>query len=254
MTEGDVVDEETVLVQLEDPALDRRLTDLEGLQRAHDIDFRMAQSMSDPDLMTLAKTARESVSEQLDHARAEKDRLHLKASTSGTVISSGEPPPGFRHENGEPKDFSAGLLKSRLVGAYFERRSCLCQISSNSQWLAMIWVDQRHKQFLSTGQTVNIRLDAFSGTDLQGKIQSVSSANETTVPAVLTTTFGGPLQTRSTAAGDVPTEPVYRATIVLDRIDCPAQPGMRGVARFARPPMTVGSWVLDELHRVFVAR
>lgn len=254
VTEGDVVDEGTSLIQLEDPELERRLTDLEGLLQAHEIDFLMAQSMSDPDLMTLAKTAKESVAEQLDHARAEKERLHLRASTSGTVISTGESPAGFVTAIGEPRESSTAILNAQLVGAFLERRSCLCQISPTSQWHAIIWVDQRHRQFLSVGQSVTVRLDAFPGTDLPGKIQSVGTANEATVPPVLAKKFGGPLQTRPTAAGEVPAEPVYKATVLLDAVDCPVQPGMRGAGRFARPQMTVGSWVVEELHRVFFAR
>ena len=254
VTEGDVIHEETSLVRLEDPVLDRRLTDLEGLLRAHDIDILMAQSMSDPDLMTLAQTAKESVAEQLDHARQEKERLHLRAPVSGTVISAGESRPRFAQARVNSKDSSTQLLNSQLVGAYLERRTCLCQISPNSRWHAMIWVDQRQRQFLSTGQSVTVRLDAVPGTDLPGKIQSVGVANEATVPAVLSTNFGGQWLTQSSEAGEVPVEPVYRATILLDPFDGPAQPGMRGVGRFSRPPTTVGAWVIDEIHRVFAAR
>ena len=145
-------------------------------------------------------------------------------------------------------------LDSQLVGAYLGRRTCLCQIAPNSRWQATLWVDQRHRQYLSAGQPVTVRLEAFPGTDLTGKIQSVGAANELKVPAVITTRLGGPFLTKSTAAGEIPTEPVYSALIVLDNVECPVQSGMRGMGRFARPAMTVGSWLLDELHRVFVVR
>ena len=248
-SEGDFVDEGTVLVELEDLSLNRRLAQLEGISASHEVDFRMAQSIGDPDLMTLAKTAQESVSEQLEQARLDQDRLILRATATGTVMSASSP--DRVRETGVPYE---SALNPQLTGSYLKRRSCVCQIAPGSQWQAMILVDQRQRQHLSKGQSVTVRLDSYPGTNIRGEIQNVGLANEVTIPTVASSKFGGVFQTSSETHGEVPMEPVYRATILLEDVKNPVQAGMRGLARFSRPSMTLGSWLMDEIHRVFVVR
>ena len=60
--------------------------------------------------------------------------------------------------------------------------------------------------------------------------------------------------TKSVSGSEVPTEPVYRATVILDKMSFPVQSGMQGKARFDRPTLTVGAWLTDEFHRLFVLR
>ena len=252
--EGDVVQPGTVLVELEDLELDRRLIVLEGLLAANELDLRLAQSVGDPDLRTLAKTAMESSASQIELARADKDRLQLRATISGRVMTTKERRPGADEASTEPIEAGAGLLNARLIGTHLNRRTCVCEIAPSQLWQADLWVDQRSRQYLSPGQAVSVRLEAFSGTVVTGKVFAVGAANETEVPAVLSTKYGGPFNTRSGAGGEVPVEPVYRATIALDDVRLPVQTGMRGTGRFARPAMTVGSWLSEEFHRVFVVR
>ena len=254
VSEGDRVESGTVLLELEDLKLDQRLVALEGLHTAHGIDLRMAKSIGDPDLMTLARTAQESTAAQLSHLRAEKERLQLKATVSGTIVSANEYSPDFETISKAENEARAGLLNSQLIGSYLNRRACVCEIAPAHLWQADIWIDQRQRQYLSAGQRIAVRLDAFSATELKGILQSVNKAHENTIPEVLTTKYGGPINTTSSAAGEVPREPIYRGTVVFENVDLPVQPGMRGMGRFTGPAMTVGSWLLDELHRVFVVR
>ena len=199
--------------------------------------------------MTLAKTAQESVSEQLEQARLDQDRLILRATATGTVMSASSP--DRVRETGVPYE---SALNPQLTGSYLKRRSCVCQIAPGSQWQAMILVDQRQRQHLSKGQSVTVRLDSYPGTNIRGEIQNVGLANEVTIPTVASSKFGGVFQTSSETHGEVPMEPVYRATILLEDVKNPVQAGMRGLARFSRPSMTLGSWLMDEIHRVFVVR
>ncbi|MEK6259084.1 MAG: biotin/lipoyl-binding protein [Planctomycetota bacterium] len=252
--EGDVVEPGTLLAELENLELDRRLVSLEGLRAAHETDFRLAQAVGDPDLMTLAKTAMESSASQIEHARAEKDRLQLRASISGTLVSAKTSWQGSRGISAEPTAESAGMLNSRLIGMRLPRRACLCEIAPGHLWQAALWVDQRSRQFLSVGQPVDVCLDAFSGTVVTGKVVALGAANEPEIPAVLSTKYGGPFVTQSGTGGEEPLEPVYHATVILDEPRLPVQTGMRGTGRFTRSAMTVGSWLTDEFHRLFVVR
>lgn len=250
--EGDLVEAGALLVHLEDLALDRRLIQLEGLEASHDIDFRMAQSIGDPDLMNLARTAQESVTEQLKHARMEKERLQLRAAVNGTVMSVED---SFTPENAEERKLgSRSLLNVDRVGSYLDRRTCVCQVVAESEWQAKIWTRQQEHPYLTKGQAVAIRLDAFPGGTLQGRIVSISAADETQVPASLSARSGGPIPTRSNGHVEVPAEPMYSAMIALKGVNIPVQPGMRGTGQFSRPAMTVGSWLIDEFHHAFAAR
>ena len=47
---------------------------------------------------------------------------------------------------------------------------------------------------------------------------------------------------------------IDEATVVLDKAPLPIQRGMRGTCRFTRNSRTVGVWLTDEFHRVFVVR
>ena len=252
--EGDAVEPGTVIVELEDLELDRRLIVLEGLHAANELDFRLAQSIGDPDLMTLAKTAIESSADQIEHARADKDRLRLRATVSGRVMTAQTQRDGTKAASTESLSADAGLLNERLIGTHLNRRTCLCEIAPSHLWQADLWVDQRGRQYLSPGQEVSVRLEAFSGTVVTGKVVAVGAANEAEVPAILSTKYGGPFNTQSGQAGEVPVEPVYCATIALNDVRLPVQTGMRGTGRLARPALTVGSWLTEEFHRVFVVR
>ena len=252
--EGDVVQPGTVLVELEDLELDRRLIALEGILASHEVDFRLAQSIGDPDLMTLAKSAIEASTSQIELARADKERLHVRASIGGIVISTNERTPGTEGSLESTSEPPVELLNSQLIGRHLPRRSCLCEIAPGRAWQAALWVDQRSRPYLNPGQSIAVRLDAFSGTVVQGKVLTVGTANELEIPPVLAARFGGPLATQTTTTGETPLEPAYCATITIDHINLPVQPGMQGTGRFARPAMTVGSWLVDEFHRVFVVR
>lgn len=252
--EGEVVQSGSVLIELEDLELDRRLIALEGILASNEVDFRLAQSIGDPDLMTLAKSAIEASISQIELARADKERLQVRASISGTVISTNERPPGIEETNESTSEPPAELMNSQLIGRHLPRRSCLCEIAPGRAWQAALWVDQRSRPYLNPGQSIAVRLDAFSGTVVQGKVLTVGTANELEIPPVLSTRFGGPVATQTTATGETPLEPAYCATITLEDVSLPVQSGMRGVGRFARPAMTVGSWLVDEFHRVFVVR
>ena len=252
--EGDVVSAGAILIEMENLDLDRQLVALEGMQALHETDFRLAQAISDPDLMSQVKTASHSSAEQIEFARSEKDRLQLRAPLAGTIVSAKQTIFGTTVAQKETPLESAGILDSRLVGMFLQRRTCLCEIAPSDRWEAGLWVDQKSRQYLSAGQKISVRLDAYSGKIVTGKVTSIGSANEATIPASLSTKSQGPFMTKSASTGEEPTEPVYRATIVLDKMSFPVQSGMQGKGRFDRPTLTVGAWLTDEFHRLFVIR
>ena len=252
--EGDVVSAGAILIEMENLDLDRQLVTLEGMQTLHETDFRLAQAISDPDLMSQVRTAGHASEEQIEFARSEKDRLQLRASVSGTIVSARRSLDRATLSQNPSELESPGILDSRLVGMYLPRKTCLCEIAPSDQWEAALWVDQKNRKYLSPGQKVAVRLDAFSGKVIQGKVTSIGSANEATIPITLSTKSTGPFETKSVPGGEEPTEPVYRATIILDKMSFPAQSGMQGKARFDRPTLTVGAWLTDEFHRLFVFR
>jgi hypothetical protein len=252
--EGDAVQPGTLLVELENRDLDQRLVVLEGLLASHQTDVRLAQATGDPDLMTLARTAMDSTARQIEHARADKEQLLVRAGISGTLVSARPSGPASTASASEPSGGSAGILNPRLVGQHLPRRTCLCEIAPGPLWQAVLWVDQRGRQHLSPGQRVEVVLEAFPGTVVAGRIVALSAANESELPAVLSTKHGGPYDTQSGSAGEEPVEPVYQAAVNLEDLRLPVQAGMRGTGRFSRPAITVGSWLTEEFHRVFVAR
>lgn len=139
-------------------------------------------------------------------------------------------------------------------GMPLQRKDCLCEIAPTSKWQATLWIDQRSRQFLSPGQHVNVCLDAFPGAIVTGTIAAIGVANEPEIPSVLSIKFGGHFASKTTDGGESPTEPVYQATVLLDEVNLPVQRGMRGTGRFTRSPRTIGSWLTDEFHQLFVAR
>ncbi len=252
--EGDAVSAGTILIEMENLDLDRQLVALEGMQVLHETDFRLAQAISDPDLMSQVKTASHSSAEQIEFARSEKDRLQLRAPLAGTIVSAKRSIDSVAVSRNETQLESPGILDSRLVGMYLQRRTCLCEIAPSDNWEAGLWVDQKNRQYLSSGQKVQVRLDAYSGTIVSGTVSSIGSANEATIPAELSTKSQGPFVTKSISGGEQPLEPVYRATVILDKMSFPLRSGMQGKARFDRPTLTIGAWLTDEFHRLFVIR
>ena len=252
--EGDVVAAGTILIEMENLELDRQLVVLEGMQVLHHTDFRLAQAISDPDLMSQVKTASHSSAEQIEFARSERDRLQLLAPLDGLIVSAKRSIDSLSVSPNETQLESPEILDSRLLGMYLPRRTCLCEIAPTDRWEASLWVDQKSRQYLSPGQKILVRLDAYSAAIVSGTVASIGSANEATIPAALSMKSQGPFMTKSVSGSEVPTEPVYRATVILDKMSFPVQSGMQGKARFDRPTLTVGAWLTDEFHRLFVLR
>lgn len=252
--EGDHVEQGDVLAELEDKDLDRRIVSLEGLLQSHQTDLKLSGAISDPDLMVVARTAIESCQTQIELARHEKDRLQLRASISGKVISTRDSRLSRDRPDSDATARRTASLDSCLIGSYLPKRTSLCEIAPGPQWQAVAWIDQKNRQYVSIDQPIQARLDAYSGIPVRGKVVTLAAANQTQIPAVVSNKFGGQITTVAAAAGEKPSDPIYAATLQLAEIDCQLQAGMRGTCRISCPTATVGSWLVEEFHRQFVFR
>lgn len=242
---GETVDEGTTLVQLVNHDLQLSLAEIEARKVQQEsllVALRM-QRESDPASargIPAVKEALAAATEQWNEKRNDVDDLDITAPVAGTVIAppSRESQP---HSDGQLPFWSGSPLKSENKGTFLEKGVQLCEIGDPTRMQATLVIDQGDIEFIRPGQYVQIKLDAFTGTTLEGEIDEIAEVEMQALPPSLANQAGGGVATQPDASGTPrPLSTSYVARVPLDNADQLLQPGMRGRAKISTPWQTLG--------------
>jgi len=248
-TKVDAGDEIAVLRNIEK---ERELNELEGRikQYAVRLDSLEKRSFSDSSVEILipgVKKRLEELNVQLAQERKELQRLRVRTRTAGTVL---EPAHRLPSKNDSQFDqWTENPLASQNRDCYLEEGVELCLIGNPSKHEAILAIDQSDIEFITTGQTVQLRLDTLASDTIEGEIIELSEMNIDEVSTALL--LHPDLPTIRTESGNLePLSTTYQARVAIKSSDTLLS-GNAGRAKITAEPLSLGRRLHRYLSRTF---
>jgi len=253
---GAVVKGGDEIARLSSIDLDLAIAELEG--KATQYRARLAslerERFNDPAAGLEIGTAEESlksVAEQLEKKLEDRGKLVLTAPRDGVVLpaQSIKPQPDG---TGKLPTWSGNPLDPEHLGAVFQQGTVVCMVGDANRFEAVMVVDQSEVEFVSQGQPVDLKLDAFPWRTFTGTVDEIAETHIENGSERLSVKAGGSVPTETDEAGrEVPISTSYEALMTVDDADAVFTPGMRGTARIKVGSRTVGGWLLRLLWQTF---
>lgn len=198
---------------------------LQQMERQANIDPSQAR------LISSQRQLLESAAEQLGIAQSRVKNLTIVARRDGVII---EPP--LKTEQGSETDQLPGWTGSpfSLVNrqAYYAESDLLCFVADPGEMEAVMLVDQFDVELLKVGQPVEIMLYSARLNSLQGRIESIATADVQEAPQSLASQAGGAMEMVADENGRMrPLSTAYQARVAIESDHVPLRPGYRGDAK-----------------------
>jgi putative peptide zinc metalloprotease protein len=252
---GDAVSEGDVLAVLENEELAdkaRKLADELAAQRVLVSAARTANNTAD---FAVAYEHQLGLEKQLAEAEEQLRHLTVTAPTSGRVVAADyrTQPPDLP-DRALPK-WHGTLLDRQNLGSWVEVRTQLMSIAPGDDLEVVLYLPQVHRNEVTVGQPVSLKLDALPDRVIRGEVSEMSYEQAETVPIALSTKAGGPLATESLPdQTERLQELTYQAKVKLVDQEHVLRTGMRGNARFIVAQHTTAWWIAQSLRRLFKFR
>jgi putative peptide zinc metalloprotease protein len=254
---GAVVRKGDELARLSSLDLDLAMADLEGkaAQSRARLNSLQRERFTDPAAGLEIGTVEESlksIEEQLERKRKDRGELVLAAPRDGIVLPAPSVPAPKDAGLGKLPGWSGRALDPRNLGATLAEGTVLCMVGDAERFEGVMVIDQSEVEFVSRGQPVELKLDAFPWRTFTGTVDVMAETNIETSPERLSVKAGGQVPTRTDESGrELPISTSYEAMMTLDDADGVLTPGMRGTARIQVGSRTVGQWLLRLLWQTF---
>jgi putative peptide zinc metalloprotease protein len=242
------------LVQLENAEVELKLIELETRRDRHAAELTAYQKLRDAGQEALVREARTTLAGQLDELRANQERLTVRASESGIVLTSAfVRAPSTHRKNFEPRPWHGHPGDEQNLGCLVEEASHLFTIAPTNAWDAVLIVEQADSRALEPGERVQVKLEAFPGRTFSGQIRQIASRHDTVVPESLSSRYGGGLPTVTGPDGkELLRLGACQVRVALDADPAGFRQGMRGTARLEGEERTIGQWILWHVQRTFL--
>ena len=228
----------------------RRLQKEADVQR---VEIQMQRVLDDFAREKLAQEKLQTLELQMEDYREQLSRLTLVAPCSGTVIV---PPrttePKLDKNHTKLPRWHGTPLDPRNLHCYLEPRTHVLSIAPDSQYQAVLLIDQAERNDVFVGQVVRVKLDSIPDETYEGTLSELSGREVEFAPSALSNKAGGDLATVTDAQGrEKLTSVAYQATVVLEKDAHLLKSGLRGRARFVVAQRSAAEWLWRYLRRTF---
>ena len=237
---GQAVQAGDPLIELDNPELrlvHDRLTQERG---SFQVQLNAAQASLDPARSQQLQAMLTEIDSQLALQQRRLNDLVVRSPCSGAVIPEPEvqqlAPTGTTRVTALPR-WTRSPLSPQNIGAVLEAGTPVCRIVESAACEAVAILPQNQIEFVRVAQPAAIKLDAFPGETLLGKVRELSVQDVTDPPAQLLNVSGSelPAVTCGPGAGQLAT-PHYRVRIEQTGFShhddaphrTPLRPGLRG--------------------------
>jgi putative peptide zinc metalloprotease protein len=182
---GDRVQRGDLLVQLENPLIDKEIIELEGkiqtlTSRIDSLTTRRFRDGEAGDQLPHTEEALNNLKQQLARRSEQRRKLQLTAPVGGMVL------PDRRRENARSTNelgtWQGTPLDAINAGCTLESGTTFCLIGDTTQLSARLVVDQADIEFVRVGQPVRISLKELPGQTLAGVVSEVSDSQLDSAP------------------------------------------------------------------------
>lgn len=209
----------TVLVELENLELESEVSELIGRTNVAHVRLQSAMHVAnyDPAFSSEVDTANASytsLTQLTEQRNADLEKLVVRAPVSGRLLAADyQAKPN--DDDGTLNSWHGRALDPRNLGAYLLEGTKLAQIAPDPGKLeAILAIDQGDIEFIAAGQPVEIWIRQHPGQTYAANINLVSLSEMKSVPACLSTKFGGRLPTITAAdESEKPTSTMFRVSV-----------------------------------------
>lgn len=249
VTPGTQVNEGDTVAVLQNPDLQIRLAELKGEEQVAEVQLKNVKlrSRDDRELVAQLETQEElldSIRHVLSKTQEEIDRLNVKARRSGYVY----PPPHRKPQDtgdGRLPGWTGSPLAPENKGALLTADDLICEIGKPDAFEAVLVIDQGDMQLVTTGQSVDLKLDSLRLSTFSGELTEVSQSALSSASMALSSQTGGDLQTEMDPRTGAlkPRNVSYQGRVPLSstELEIPFRPGYRGSAKIHVAPMSLGT-------------
>jgi multidrug efflux pump subunit AcrA (membrane-fusion protein) len=255
---GEIVTKGQELARLSSIDLELAIADLEGKasQSRARLNSLERERFTDPAAGLEIGTVEESlksVEDQLAKKRKDREELVLVAPRGGIVLPPTSVPPSKEAAaTGKLPGWSGNALDDKNLGATFPEGTVLCMVGDADKLEGVMVVDQSEVEFITRGQPIDLKLDAFPWQTFTGKVDELAETHIETGSERLSVKAGGQVPTKTDESGrESPISTSYEAMMSLEDPDGLLTPGMRGTARIKVGSRTVGQWLLRLVWQTF---
>jgi putative peptide zinc metalloprotease protein len=258
---GSVVSAGQVLAELVNPELDAQITYLEHRLAAANLSAETFAALGHPAEEQAIRARQAEIAEELRTRREQRQRLTIRAERAGRIVAV----PSIREHHAQTQGYTllsawqGHPLRPENVGARLEAGAPLCELLPEDRFEAVLLIEQAEIAFLTPGQSVRIKLDAFPERTLWGTLQEIGSVAVEVPPPQLLISHGGelPVRIRPDGRHGLPGA-YYEVRVAIDRFeDSDENPhemlccGMRGRARIDCGHWTCWDVLMREFHQLF---
>ncbi len=249
VTPGTQVNEGDTVAVLQNPDLQIRWAELKGEEQVAEVQLKNVKlrSRDDRELVAQLETQEElleSIRHVLSKTQEEIDRLDVKARRSGYVY----PPPHRKPQDsgdGRLPGWTGSPLEPENRGALLTADDLICEIGKPDAFEAVLVIDQGDMQLVTTGQSVDLKLDSLRLSTFSGELTEVSQSTLSSASMALSSQTGGDLQTEMDPRTGAlkPRNVSYQGRVPLlsTEFEIPFRPGYRGSAKIHVAPMSLGT-------------
>ena len=198
-----------------------------------------------------AEERKSSALERLNQQKEDLSRLTLLAPRAGYVFA----PPfksGQATVEGLLPTWSGSPLQEKNMGAILQTSELFCQIGDTKEMEAVLAIDQSDRNFVATGQTVEIIINHLPDKTFDSQIEQIATTEMTDPPIRLTDRAGGELMTETGPRGrEQLMSTTYQARVLLDDPEHLLRVGLRGQAKIHTERRTLGSRIWRLLTETF---
>ncbi len=228
--------------------LELQIADLEGQESGYRARLaslereRFTDTAAGMEIGTVEESLK-SVREQLQKKRRYQQELVLKAPRTGLVL-----PPETVDERPDPggrlPGWSGSSLSKKNLGATFAEGTVFCMVGDSDRFEAVMIVDQTEVEFVTRGQPVELKLNAFPFQTFTGTVDEIAETHIEQGSERLSVKAGGSIPTTTDEMGrEVPISTSYEVLMAVDDPENLLTPGMCGNARIIVGNRTVGQWL-----------
>lgn len=258
---GSIVSSGQVLAELVNPELDAHIAYLEHRLAAANLSAETFAALGHPAEEQAIRARQAEIAEELRTRREQRQRLTIRAERAGRIVAV----PSSREQHAQTQGYTllsawqGHPLRPENVGARLEAGAPLCELLPEDRFEAVLLIEQAEIAFLTAGQSVRIKLDAFPERTLWGTLQEIGSVAVEIPPPQLLLSHGGelPVRVRPDGRYGLPGA-YYEVRVAIDRFeDSDESPhevlccGMRGRARIDCGHWTCWDVLVREFHQLF---
>lgn len=237
------------LVELTNRELADDFRELETSLEVQQVALAVYQATGDAARRTAAAEIRDALIEEVQDRRDGLARLTIPAPCDGVVIAASAATSGKARRGDRSPRLSGTPLDRSNVGAYLPVGTHVLTVAPGGDYQAVLLVDQFSQADFAPGRAVRIKLEHAPDRVVHGEVLTRSTPNEEFLQS--SDKFATEKQAAARESVGAATPRLSQATVLMEDLEGPVVPGLRGEARAIVFRSSLASWLWRQARHTF---